>query len=408
MARADCSRVLVASALLLVAWNLRAAIVALSPLLPEIRRSLDLSSPLAGLLTTLPLLCFGVFAFLAPAAGRRLGAERMLVAVLGAITGGVALRLLPGDLALYAGTTLAGAGIAVGNVTLPAAVRRDFPDRIALMTGLAATGVVGGAAVAAGASVPLQDALGIGWRPSLALWAIPAAVALAVLVPAARSAPPRPPRKPVRGGKARPGRLWLDPVAIVVTGFMGLQSLDFYATVAWLPTIFQAKGLSAGQAGWLVSYATLVSIPTTFGGPLAARRVGRAAVVVLAVLACAVALGGLALDPAPLALAWMTLLGLGQGAAFSLALSFIAERAADAESTAQLSMLAQGGGYLLASIGPVGLGLVHDLSGGWRLPPLVLLALLAPELAAGLAACRPRQTGSAWRARLAGVQGAAP
>lgn len=382
------SRVFVGVTLLLVGSNLRPAIVAISPLLPEIRRSTGLSPTLAGLLTTLPLVCFGVFAFLTPPLSRRFGHERLLALLLVALTAGTCLRIVPGVAALFVGTTLAGASIAVANVLLPALIKREFPDHLPLITGLYATALAGGAALAAGMTVPLGRATGLGWRPVLALWALPVLASLLLLTPIVREAVGR--RSDVPGSRAH-GSLWRDRVAWAVTFYMGLQSLGYYATVAWLPSLFQAHGVSASGSGWLVSYAGFVSIPACLAAPLIGRRLpSHRPLVIAATATTAVALVGLAIDPGHLAVLWMTALGLGQGAAFSLALGFITHRAPDVEHVAQLSMFAQGGGYVLAALGPVMLGAVHEITMSWTAPVLALLALLGPQLMSGVAAARDR------------------
>lgn len=393
-----------AVAALLVAWNLRAAIVAISPLLPEIRRSTGMSSTMAGLLTTLPLVCFGLFAFVAPALHRRAGQDVLLATVLAVLAAGILVRLAPGLPALFAGTTLAGAAIAVGNVTLPVTVRQCYPGRVALVTGLVAVGVSGGAALASGLTIPIAHAFALGWRPALAVWAIPALAALAavgwtvrprrapaptpvpapVLLPSPPAGVPGPPSG-ARQGTARRARQALLPAgALPLTAFMGLQSLDFYATAAWLPTVFQSHGVSASASGWLVSLASLVSIPASLGAPLLAARSRRSAWLVAAVAACGAGLVGIALDPSGPVAAYVSVLGVGQGATFALALRAIATRATSHESVARLSSVVQGGGYLVAALGPVAIGALHALSGGWTLPLAVLVALLVPEALAGI------------------------
>ncbi|HVC25949.1 MAG TPA: MFS transporter [Acidimicrobiales bacterium] len=382
------SRTLVAVALLLVGANLRPAIVSISPLLPEIRRSTGLSPTLAGLLTTLPVACFGAFAFLTPRLTGRLGRERLVVAVLAVLAVGICVRILPGRSALFAGTTLAGAAIAVGNVVLPGIIKRDFPRQVALMTGLYATALTAGAAIAAGVTVPLEDASGLGWRGVLALWAVPVGAALVLALPlvraADRRAPEPPPPPDLRG-------MWRDRVAIAVTAYMGMQSMVFYASVAWLPSLFRSHGVNPGAAGWLVSYTGFVSIPAALATPFMGRRM-RSEAPLVAMSAVLGVLGVLALlvDARGLAVESMTALGLGSGTSLSLALGFIAQRGRDAHRVGQLSMLAQGGGYVLAALGPLAVGALHQLTGGWTAPLVTLVALLCFEVVVGIAAARDR------------------
>ncbi|MDA8292164.1 MAG: MFS transporter [Actinomycetota bacterium] len=378
---------LAAVVLVLVAANLRAAIVAISPLLPEIRSATGLSSTLAGLLTTLPVACFGVFAFVTPRLTARLGRERLLVGVLALLTAAICLRLAPGNISLFVGTTVAGAAIAVGNVVLPGIIKRDFPEHVALMTGLYATALTAGAGLSAGLTVPLGHATGLGWRGLLALCAIPVALALVVALPLVRATD-----RPARDATPAPARaMWRDRVALLVTSYMGVQSLVFYGSVAWLPSLFQSYRVSASAAGWLVSYSGFVSIPSALATPLVGRRM-RSEGPLVAAAAVLGALGVLALlvDPNGLAIPAMTALGLGSGSSLSLALGFIAKRGHDAHRVSQLSTIAQGGGYVLAALGPLALGAIHQATGAWTLPLVVLGVLVLLEIPAGIAASRDR------------------
>ncbi len=384
--RSGPSRIGLAIALVFVALNLRIAIAAVSPVLGEIQRDVGLSSSAAGLLTTVPVVCFGVFAFAAPSLLRRLGPNRLLwLSMLGVVIG-AAVRLAPSLTGLFVGTAIIGAAIAVGNVLLPGLIKRDFPHRVGLLTGLYTMALSGGAALSAGLTVPLQEATGAGWRLAVAAWGVPAIVAVVVWSSQLRQTTEvvDVERRPVRG-------LWRDRVAWSVAVFMGLQSLGYYSALAWIPTLFQYHHLGAGKAGWLLSFSTFPAMAASLCAPILARRSTRPWVMVVAAVGlCALGYLGLIAAPVALAYLWMTLLGLGQGAAVSLALGYIVVRSPDTRHTAKLSMMAQGTGYLIASVGPLGLGALHDLSGGWVVPLLALTAVLVPELAAGLGACKER------------------
>jgi MFS transporter, CP family, cyanate transporter len=395
---------------LLVAVNLRIAVVALSPLLDDIKAAEHLSDGAAGLLTSLPLACFGAFAFIVPALTRRLGARRLPTLAMAILAGGVLLWLIPGLLPLYGGALVAGAGIGIANIGMPGMVKRDFASRSHLVTGLYTTMLFIGGTIGAGLTVPLRDALGIDWRQVLALWAIPAIVAMVVWHvfaggrdgdgrAAAESAGPDPAVDPDR---ARPAAdptasgpslraLLRDPVAWAVTCFMGIQSLGYYAFVAWLPTLLQDHGMSAGKAGWMLSFATFPGIVGALGTPVLDRRLGGGPLLVLvASLLAALGLVGLIVAPISGVYLWMILLGLAQGACISLAIAYIVARSPDLEHTGRLSAMAQGFGYLLACLGPVALGAVHNATGTWTVPLIVLIAVLGAQVAAGLQASRPR------------------
>jgi CP family cyanate transporter-like MFS transporter len=375
--------------LLVSALNLRMAVAALSPVLNTVQRDTGLSSALAGLLSTLPVICFGLFALATPKLIRRFGMERLLVLAMIVITTGIALRVLPPLAALFAGTAVLGAGIAVGNVLVPGLIKQDFASKAGLMTGLYSVSLFVGAALTAGLTVPVMHATGLGWRPAIALWGGVAVLAVVLLSPHAA----RHPRAPGSdAAQHRPQGLWKDPLAWMVTGFMGLQSLGYYSIVAWIPTLLQDHGMSAGQAGWMLSYSSFPGLAMALITPLVIRGRSRraAALVVAAVVACGIGYVGLIIAPVSLAYLWLTLLGAGQGMAISLALSFIIARAPDVHHTAHLSTMAQSAGYLIASAGPVGIGALHDVTGGWTVPMLTLTAILIPVLIAGLGASRDR------------------
>jgi MFS transporter, CP family, cyanate transporter len=377
-----------AAAFVLVALNLRIVIAAVPPVLGDIQHDTGLPSSVAGLLTTIPVVCFGAFAFATPRLTRRLGTNRLLVLAMLLLASGIVLRLQPSVAALFTGTLILGAAIAIGNVLLPGVIKRDFGSRAGLMTGLYSMALFVGPALSAGLTVPLGTATGLGWRDVLALWAAPAVLAAAVWAPRAL----RPESRPApSSGAPRLGALWRDPVAWAVTLFMGLQSLCYYAMLAWLPTIFADHHMAAAQAGWMLSFSSFPGMLTALVTPLIARRLRHPQLLVVsAALLCAVGYLGMLADPVPLAYLWMTALGLGQGATISLALSFIVARSPDPAHTGQLSTMAQGAGYLIACLGPFGLGLLHSATGAWTVPLLVLSAVLVAQLAAGLRAARNR------------------
>ncbi|MGV9268540.1 CynX/NimT family MFS transporter [Kitasatospora sp. NPDC003701] len=394
----------------LAALNLRIAVASLSPVLTEVEHDEHLSSFGGGALSTVPVVCFGAFAFLAPRLTRRFGPHHLLWYALLALTGGIVLRSAPGVLALFGGTLVAGAAIAVGNVLMPQLIKHDFAGRAGLMLGCYSLALSGGAALAAGVVVPLESATGWGWRQVLALWAIPSLVAALawlpeLLVPDRRShdrrshdrrSPDRRRREPVeRGGTdtAAPARraLWRDRTAWAVTLYMGLQSLGYYAILAWLPTLLQDHGMSGGQAGWMLSFSSFPGMAASFAAPWLQQRLRPAFVAPLAAaLLCATGFVGLLTSPVSGAYLWMTVLGLGQGVAIGLALGYIVARSPDAHHTGRLSTMAQGTGYLIACLGPLGLGLLHSASGGWSLPVAVLLAVLVAQTVAAFGASRDR------------------
>lgn len=380
---------LLAAAMILLAANLRPAAAAIGPLLGRIQHDTGLSGFGAGLLTTLPVLCFGALAPLAPTLARRLGERTTVAVALAVLLLGLLVRLVPGIGFLFLGTALAGAAIAIGNVLLPVLVRGNFPDRIGLLTGLYTTSLVGFAALAAGISVPVANAFGGGWRPGLGIWAVPAAIALAVWAPElrCRQRAARPAGHRVAGARA----LLRDRVAWSVTLFFAVQSAGFYATLAWLPSVFHSHGLSTTKSGLLLSLSLVAGLVPALTLPTLAARAHDQRRFVLAVVGC-ILVGwlGVLFDATGAPYLWAILLGVGQNAAFPLALTMIVLRGGNLTNTAGLSTLVQTVGYLVAALGPLAIGAVHELTGSWTPSLLVLIGLLVPQLLLGLAAARNR------------------
>ncbi len=377
---------LLAVSIMLIAFNLRPVFASLSAVLPEIQGATGLSAAAAGWLTTLPLLCLGLFAPLAPNLARRFGAEQTLLLVLLLVALGTGLRGLASPPALFAGTAVAGVGIAVGNVLLPGLVKRDFPARAELMTGLYTMVLCAGAALAAGLTVPIERALGGAWPGALAIWSLPALLAAALWLPQARRAAHVPRAAPAVQG------LWRDPLAWQVTLFMGLQSAMAYCILGWLAPIMRARGMDAAGAGLVVSATVMAQmVGCLVVPPLAARRRGqRGIAAALAGLAVAAMLG-LILTPLAAAWFWAALQGFGQGGLFAVALLFIILRAPDPHAAAQLSAMAQGVGYVLAAFAPLLVGVLHDAMGSFAgVAPLFAVLGLACA-ASGLGAGRDRQ-----------------
>jgi MFS transporter, CP family, cyanate transporter len=379
--------------LVLIAINLRPAAAAIGPVLDRIQSDTGLSSGWAGALTTLPVLCFGLLAPLAPVLARRFGVRTALAGAMFVLLAGMLLRLLPGVGLLFAGTALAGAAIATGNVLVPVLVRRDFSHRTGTAMALYTVSLICFAALSAGVTVPLADALGGGWRPGLAVWAIPAAIGALAWVPALvrRDMPTAAARDTV--DVKHPARALLRrPLAWAVTLFFALQSGGFYAVLAWLPSVFRSHGASEGHAGLLLSLTMIVGLITALTVPgLAGRSRDQRPLVVGCCVLTAAGLLGILLAPMSAPYLWVVLLGLGQNAAFPLALMLIVTRGGDVPTTEGLSTMAQSIGYVLSSLAPLAVGALHGISGSWTPPLILLLALVVPELVIGLAAGRDRQ-----------------
>ncbi|TQM03830.1 CynX/NimT family MFS transporter [Pseudonocardia kunmingensis] len=373
-----------AAAIVLVAANLRPAVVGLAPVLPEIQRSVGLSATASGVLTALPVLCFGLLAPAAPRLARRFGIGRTLLGALVLICLGIALRSSGPTATLFAGTVLVGSAIALGNV-LPGLIKRDFPHRTGSMTGIYSMAISAGGALAAGTTVPVARALGVDWRGALALWGAFALVALLCWLPHVRWVDRA---RGVREAHVRP--LWRSPLAWQVTAFMGLQSLGFYATSAWLPAIFVDRGFDPATAGWLLAFASVTGLSGSMAAPVLATRLRRQRAVAAGLTAVA-ALGllGVLLLPGAEVVS-MAVLGVGQGAALGLSLTLMVLRSPDAAHAAQLSGMAQCVGYVGAAAGPFAVGALHDLTGSWTVPILLLLGVFVVQATMGVLAGRDR------------------
>ena len=378
---------LIAGAIVFTALNLRTAVASVPPLLDELRDDVPLSAAGAGVLTTLPVVCMSVGSPLAPRLASRIGTEAAVVALGLTMVAGIALRLVPGVGPLFAGTIVAGLGIALGNVLVPSLIKRDFPAQVGLMTGGYTMAISASGALAAGLTVPVEDAIGHGWRPALAVWAIPALVAAAIWVPwIARS-------RAAATGTPLPS-LWRDRLAWQVTAFMGLQSLLFYTCLSWLPALLRAEGIERGAAGALLSVMLLTAIPTCLLVPvLASRARDQRATIAITIVVYAAGLTGLLVAPDAAPALWATLLGFAQGSMLALIFLLFGLRAPDQEHAAQLSAMAQTVGYALAAAGPLLIGVLRDATGDWTAPIAVLLAVLVPLLVVGMAAGRARQVG---------------
>lgn len=370
---------------ILLALNLRAAIAGLAPLLPDVQVDLGLSRGTAGLLTTLPVLCFALLSPVAAVLGRRVGIEvALLLAMLGIVAGSLA-RTVPGASWMVAGTALIGAAIAVGNVLVPSIVKQDFPARQALVSGLTTAALTGGAAIAAAVSTPLAHTTGLGWRGSLVALGLLAAVAAVVWLPQLRRRHAAPVVHVGGSGILR------SPITWQLAVFMGMQSMTYYALLAWMPALLREKGVSAAGAGWGLALFNLLGIATAVLVPaLAARRRDQRGLALLTCAGWTVGLAGLLVAPS-LYPVWAVLTGLAQGAGISLALALLVLRARTPESARDLSGTVQSVGYLLGSTGPLIVGVLRDRSGGWSVPLIALSVAIAVMAIASLGAGRDRQ-----------------
>jgi CP family cyanate transporter-like MFS transporter len=371
--------------LVLLAGNLRAPISSLGSVLQHVRADLGLSASTAGLVTSLPLLCFGVVGAVTPWLARRWGVDRVIGASLAVLTIALVARVVGGSTALVAGTLVLCTGIAVANVLLPVVAKQRFPSRVGPVTGVYTAALAAGSAMAAAVSAPVADRAG--WQVGLGSWAVLAAVALgtwgALVVRA-----PGPPRRiddtTTPASSPAVGPLLRYPVTWALTVFFGAQAVIAYVQMGWLPAIYVDAGTSQTTAGALLAGSILIGVPVYFVVPvLAVRLAGQRVLAIALSVVTAAALIGLMLSPARGAWVWAALLGLGSGA-FPLALTLFVLRGASVAQTAALSAIAQSAGYLLAAVGPLAVGVLRDATGAWTVPLTALLGVVAAQ---GIAGC---------------------
>ncbi|MGI5374377.1 CynX/NimT family MFS transporter [Streptomyces sp. CA-251387] len=394
--------------IVLTALNLRPAITSLGALLEEVRDGLGMSGSVAGLLTSVPPLCFAVFGVAAPRLARRFGPGTVVCAGMAAITAGLLIRPYAGGTAGFlAATALALMGIAVSNVLMPVIVKRWFPDRVGSMTGLYSMALALGTASAAAVMVPMTEALGGSWHTGLAVWAALAAAAVVPWLPfvrdrgaapaASAQTPAASAQTPAASAQQNHARVDAPPLRITrsrtswaLAVYFGLQATGAYITMGWMAQIFRDAGVPAGTAGLLLAVTMVMGVPLAFVIPRVATRLPHQGPIVLVLGACGlVGYAGLYLAPAAGSWAWALLLGVSN-CSFPLALTMVGMRARTSAGVAQLSGFAQSTGYLLSIPGPLLVGVLYQHSGGWGLPIALMAGLMIPQMAVGVLAGRNR------------------
>lgn len=381
------ANILLLAGILCIAINLRPALASVGPLITDIGKGTGLSNSLLGLLTTLPLLAFGIISVITPLFTKKFGIGGTLLGAMLLLAIGIGIRSIDSVPALYLGTLLLGVAIAFGNVLLPSLTKRNFSENFGFVTSLYASTMALGASLAAGLSVPFAEDAGLGWRGSLGVWAVLAFLGALVWLPqVSRLTKTVPSRSFAHAIKT----LTRSRLAWQVALFMGLQSLTFYVILAWLPAILQSRGYDASFAGWMLSLCQATGILGSLVVPtLAGKRKDQRKIVVFLVLTETAGLTGL-LIPAlgPVAI-WVSLIGFVLGGTFGLALLFIVLRSKDADSAAELSGMAQSIGYFVAATGPLIFGALFDFTQSWTYPIILLFTIAFIKLFMGMGAGKP-------------------
>ena len=378
--------------IVLVAFSLRQAVAAVSPILGDIRTDIPLSDLDVGWLGTLPPLLFAASGFIAPRIARGLGLDRGIVVASLLMTAGHLLRAFaPGIAVLIIGSVIAFAGTGIGNVLLPSIVRRYFPDRVALLTAVYACVVGVSTAVPAALAAPLAEQAG--WRFSLGIWSLTSIGALVPWVVVIMRERRQRAADPVTVDVASPSvviGLWRSRVALSITLAFSTSTILTYASFAWLPDMLgDLAGTTPTEGGVLLAVTGLVSVPGALLAPLLVARFRNVGwLIAVGVVSFVLGYLGLLVVPTPLTLLWVLLVGLGS-ILFPVCLVLINARTGTAAGTVALSGFAQGIAYALGALGPLLVGLLHDVSGTWTLPLLFLLAIALLAIVPAITLARP-------------------
>ncbi|MBG9456836.1 transporter [Lysinibacillus sphaericus] len=344
-----------------IASTLRMPLTVVGPIISFIREDLGISYALAGFLTTIPLLAFAIISPFVPIVARKIGLELTLFLSTILLALGIVLRSLGTTSLLVFGTALIGIAISFGNVLIPGLLKLKFPYHVGLLMAFFTMSMNLTAGLGAGISYPVAHS-SIGWQGALAVALVLVVLTILIWIPQLKFNKPEP---NVKTTKERTP-LWKSPVTWAVAGAMGFQSLLFYTTAAWIPEIYIAQGLAADRAGWMFSIMQFSQVPMALAVPIiASKMTSQRPLVFMFTAFYLIGFIGLVMEWTNLAILWMVLLGLAGGASFSLAMMFFTLRTRTAFEAADLSGFAQSLGYLLAAIGPILFGYLHDIFGGW-------------------------------------------
>lgn len=357
--------VLMVLGLVFVAANLRAPLTAVGPVLEDITESLQLSNVWAGMLTTIPLLAFATLSGLAPKGSKKLGMERMLLVSLVLLTGGLWLRQSGSISSLFIGAALVGVAITIGNVLMPAFIKKNFAASVGNMTGVYSAAMNLTAALAAGFSIQLGVVTQMGWRGSIGIWMYLALFTIFIWLPQLTAKNTTVTHENTTD-TAPKVNLYRSKLAWSVTLFMGLQSLLFYCVAAWFPKVLHSWGMPLEEAGWMLSYVQFAQLPSSFLGAVIAGKLANQKPLMLGIgLLFLFGFGGVLVFKTDYIILWAISIGIGSGLAFSVAMLLFVLRTESSNQAIELSGMAQSFGYLLAACGPPLFGALYDSTANW-------------------------------------------
>ncbi|MCL4125831.1 UNVERIFIED_CONTAM: hypothetical protein GTU68_008901 [Idotea baltica] len=381
------TNVLLLIGILFVAVNLRPALAGVGPLVDDIKVATGLTNTMLGLLTTLPLIAFGVVSMLTPLFTDRFGIGKTLLGAMLLLMVGVLIRSIEGNFMLYFGTLLFGVAIAFGNVLLPGITKRNFSENSGFVTSLYSSFMAVGASLAAGVSVPLANLEGVGWRGSLIVWALLAFFAVVIWFPQVKKLKKSPQKNDYIKAMKTLGK---SRLAWQVALFMGFQSMTFYVILAWLPAILQSRGYDANYSGWMLSLSQATGILGSLIVPtIAGKKTDQRSIVFVLIIMELIGIVGLMLPQFGGVEIWVSFIGFVLGGSFGLSLLFIVLRSHDAASATELSGMAQSIGYIIAATGPFIFASIFDLTGSWIYALVLMLIIAVLKLFSGLYIGKP-------------------
>ncbi|MFC5559334.1 CynX/NimT family MFS transporter [Ureibacillus thermophilus] len=358
-------------AIIFFATTVRTPLTGVGTIISYIREDLGISNTTAGFLTTIPLLAFAIVSPIAPKISRKFGMEFTLFYSLILLSVGILIRSAGNITLLIFGTVLIGVAISFGNVLFPSFFKAKYPYQVGLLTGIYTVAMNISAAASLAFSQPIAERTG--WQGALGCTVIFGLLTMIAWIPILRgerveqfhSAHEQ------TGGK----KIWQSSLAWAIAIVMGMQSLLFYCSTAWIPEILVSQGFSLEKAGFMTSIFQLSQMPMTFFIPIVAEKLSSQRPIVYFFTFCyLIGFGGLFFEWTSGAVLWMILLGFASGSSFGLVLMLFTLRTRNAYEASEISGFAQSFGYLISAVGPVLFGFIQELTGSWAVPNMIFIA----------------------------------